>query len=185
MPIAQNLNIEISLSRFKILANKCLNAANDVIEHFEVPTKSPIKLLHLLKKEYCYIQAAGGIVEHDSQYLYIKRFGLWDLSKGKIEKDESIKNAALREVEEECGITNLKIVRDLPNTYHIYNFKSKPALKETFWFLMSITGQISNLKPQTEEGITELRFDRKDFLLQDSTESYSSLKFLMHSFVHS
>src|SRR5438552_3388516 len=52
------------------------------------------------------IEAAGGIVKNtDGAYLFIYRLDKWDLPKGKIEKGEKTKEAAVREVEEECGIT--------------------------------------------------------------------------------
>ena len=48
------------------------------------------------------IHAAGGLVRNiKGQYLFIFRNGKWDLPKGKIEKGEGIKSAAIREVEEE------------------------------------------------------------------------------------
>ena len=51
------------------------------------------------------IKAAGGLVKNgEGQYLFIHRLGKWDLPKGKVEENEKMKEAALREVEEECGI---------------------------------------------------------------------------------
>ena len=48
---------------------------------------------------YTLIQAAGGLVfNKENQLLTIKRNGLWDLPKGKIEKHEDQRAAALREV---------------------------------------------------------------------------------------
>ncbi len=46
------------------------------------------------------IEAAGGLVKKENgDYLFIYRNDKWDLSKGKIEKDEKTKVAAVREVE--------------------------------------------------------------------------------------
>ncbi len=104
------------------------------------------------------IEAAGGIVQNpDGHYLFIKRLGLWDLPKGKIDPGEGVEEAALREVEEECGITGLTITANAGQTYHTYEHKGKEVLKITHWFLMesSFTGQ---LIPQTEEAITEAKW---------------------------
>jgi len=47
--------------------------------------------------------------------LFIYRFNKWDLPKGKLDNGESVSECAIREVEEECGIANLKIVRIFRN----------------------------------------------------------------------
>ena len=63
------------------------------------------------QKHFKIIEAAGGIVSNNKQEkLFIYRLDKWDLPKGKIEKGEAIKTAALREIEEECGIDNPEIV---------------------------------------------------------------------------
>ena len=50
------------------------------------------------------IEAAGGVVMNEkNDILVIFRSGKWDLPKGKIDKNESIRSAALREVMEETG----------------------------------------------------------------------------------
>ena len=56
------------------------------------------------------INAGGGLVQNQAgEYLLIHRNGLWDLPKGKQEEGEDIALTALREVEEECGISGLLI----------------------------------------------------------------------------
>ena len=57
-----------------------------------------------IKDQFKIIRAAGGLVMKDDQYLMIHRLGVWDLPKGKLEKEETSKFGALREVEEECGV---------------------------------------------------------------------------------
>ncbi len=114
------------------------------------------------------IPAAGGLVFNtDKQLLFIRRLGYWDLPKGKIEKHESAEVASVREVEEECGISGLKIVRQLDSSFHIYRSPFLPVarnlvLKETKWFLMEYSGNQTPV-PQTEEDIVEVRwFNPKD-----------------------
>jgi hypothetical protein len=104
------------------------------------------------------IEAAGGLVKNErKEYLFIFRNGKWDLPKGKIEKGETIKVAAVREVEEECGIAVKKLGKRICKTYHAYIYKSEVVLKKTYWFKMKAIGQ-DKLKPQKEEGITDVRW---------------------------
>lgn len=122
------------------------------------------------------IEAAGGLVKNKKgEYLFIFRNGKWDLPKGKIEKGEGIKTAAIREVEEECGISKLKIVKELVSTYHTYHIEEKPILKHTYWFEMLCEDE-SKLIPQTEEGITDVKWLSKKDLQQVSDNTYESIK---------
>lgn len=115
-------------------------------------------LFKWFKSMFKVVEAAGGLVKNKKgEYLFIFRNGKWDIPKGKIEKGEGIETAALREVEEECGIGKLKIIKVLPTTYHTYPHKDTIVLKPTYWFGMS-SDDTSVLKPQTEEGITEVRW---------------------------
>jgi len=134
------------------------------------------------------IPAAGGIVRNlRGDILFIRRFGKWDLPKGKIEKGETIAEAALREVEEECGIGNLQIDKQLLSTFHIYRspYLSEPdnwVWKETFWFEMLYTGN-ETPKPQTEEDITEIRWFGEDRLGEVYPETYGNLKELLSNYL--
>ncbi|EHQ30336.1 NUDIX hydrolase [Mucilaginibacter paludis] len=104
------------------------------------------------------IEAAGGLVKNErKEYLFIYRNDKWDLPKGKIEKGEKVKEAAVREVEEECGITVKKLGKRICKTYHAYIYRGEVVLKKTYWFKMKCEGQ-EKLKPQKEEGITDARW---------------------------
>ncbi|MDQ3046172.1 MAG: NUDIX domain-containing protein [Bacteroidota bacterium] len=104
------------------------------------------------------VSAAGGLVRNkNGNWLFIFRNGKWDLPKGKIEKNEGKKEAAVREVEEECGISGLIVIRKLPETHHIYEINDKKILKPTYWYEMECSDD-SALVPQTEEGITDVRW---------------------------
>lgn len=110
------------------------------------------------KNHHKIIEAAGGLVINAlGELLVIHRLGVWDLPKGKLEKDETPQEGALREVEEECGISNLKIRAQLPDTFHTYPLKGKMILKRTFWFEMVYEGA-EKLVPQTEEDILDVKF---------------------------
>ena len=107
------------------------------------------------------IQAAGGIVKNEEgDFLFIYRHDKWDLPKGKIEKGERIKEAAVREVEEECGIVVSKLGKRLCKTYHAYISREEVVLKKTYWYKMRCKGQ-HKLVPQIEEGITDVKWFKK------------------------
>jgi 8-oxo-dGTP pyrophosphatase MutT (NUDIX family) len=105
---------------------------------------------------YKVVPAAGGVVQNKAgAVLSIFRLGCWDLPKGKLEKGESLKQSALREVQEETGVQHLKLGDFLGHTYHTYNNKKgKPCLKDTAWYKMKSEDQ--TLVPQTEEGIEKV-----------------------------
>ena len=61
--------------------------------------------------------------------MLIKRLGLWDFPKGKIEKGEKKKVAAVREVEEECGVKTA--LGDLiTETLHVYPIRKPKKSKK-------------------------------------------------------
>ncbi len=106
------------------------------------------------------IEAAGGLVKNGNKFLLIHRRGFWDLPKGKHKKGESIAETAVREVREECGLSQLTIsgpIRLAPfghqYTFHTYTLKKKYVLKRTWWFYMETKEQ--KLIPQQIEDIDQ------------------------------
>lgn len=138
--------------------------------------------LELLLKSYKHIEAAGGIVSNENhEYLAIKRLGVWDLPKGKIESGEAVAEAAVREVEEECGVTNLNLQRFISRTFHGYIMKGKKILKTTHWFEMSTEFQ-SELTPQLEEDITEVEWMTKQDFRDNLEASYPTITLLVRDY---
>ncbi len=118
----------------------------------------PSRLMSKLEKLAKVIEAAGGaVLNSEGKLLMIFRNEKWDLPKGKIEKKETPEKAAVREVEEECGISDLKIVRKLSPTYHTYMQHEELILKKTWWYEMK-TSASEKLVPQEEEGITKVEW---------------------------
>ncbi len=106
------------------------------------------------------IIAAGGVVRNQhGEMLVMFRRGVWDLPKGKAEEGETIGETALREVSEETGIPidALELGRQIKKTIHEYDTYGTPMRKTTSWFEMRLRYDVP-LVPQTEEGITELRW---------------------------
>ena len=124
---------------------------------------------------YRAIEAAGGLVEKDGEFLFIERFGLWDLPKGKIEPGETPEIAAIREVEEECGITGLELIDLICETFHTYEMKGRNCLKRTFWYRMRYEGN-EILKPQGEEGITDVQWIDREETDKVLSNTYPSIR---------
>lgn len=107
---------------------------------------------------YQLIHAAGGAVgDGEGRLLAIYRLDHWDLPKGKVEPDEAIEDAAVREVQEECGLVNVQLIAPLCTTWHTYDRKGVAYLKCTHWFSMRADGE-QTLVPQQEEDIHEVRW---------------------------
>ena len=119
--------------------------------------------------------AAGGVVVFGDSVLAIERNGRPDLPKGHIEKGESPDVAALREVNEETAISNLKVIRQLPSTYHCYLLGGQWTMKKTSWFLMSSDDEFKP-KPQTEEGISKVFLVNKENVNEFLEKTFISLR---------
>ncbi len=123
----------------------------------------PVFIWRRYRKQYKLVVAGGGLVRNEkNKILFIYRNGRWDLPKGKAEYAELIEDTSLREVKEECGLTNLILVDHLIDTYHTYDLKGSRKLKKTYWYLMYSDDQ--TLIPQTEEGITKIKWVKEDKL---------------------
>jgi len=158
--------------------------SGEKILDFLILNKDPGKLWNCFKSQLIEMPAAGGLVMNkDHSILFIKRLGVWDLPKGKIEKNETAESAAIREVEEECGVSGLKIIKQLDSTFHMYrspylNFPDNLILKETKWFLMNCEGP-QVLIPQVEENIEQVKWFAMTQLDKVMKNTYLSLREFM------
>ena len=151
--------------KYKVYINNSLEIITDNWENFCA--------------EHTLIEAAGGLVyNNENQLLMIFRNRKWDLPKGKLEEGENIKECAIREVEEECGISGLSISKPLQDTYHVYKLNEKKILKRTYWFEMksSFSG---DLVPQTEEGITKVCWVNEVDIAEKLENSFGNIKQLL------
>ena len=156
---------------------------NSNLNKISLQHPDPAFFFRIFRSAFTELPAAGGVVQKNDRLLFIYRKGKWDLPKGKIDSGESPKEAALREVEEECGITGHRIVKSLPSTFHIYrsvykNQKSKWIFKETQWFEMSYSGENPG-RPETDEGITRIRWFARNELNEVWSNTYENLKLVI------
>ncbi len=135
------------------------------------------ELFRRFSQHYTKVPAAGGLVWNNSRtrFLMIFRQGRPDLPKGKTEAGESFEKAAVREVAEECGIEFAELLSSLGPTFHTYQLKGLPILKETRWFEMIYHGQATP-NPQVDENITEAKWIRPQDAESIITNTYPSIR---------
>ncbi len=158
-----------------------INRSND-LDCVVFQADDPRKEFEFFFKDFQFIEAAGGIVQNQkNEILLIYRNGCWDLPKGKVEKGEPVRLAAVREVEEECGLVGPEITDELSSTYHTYNIKGINYLKRTHWYSMKYEKEHA-LIPQIEEGITKAEWVNKKNLQIYIAETYGSIKSVISDF---
>ena len=137
------------------------------------------KLLKNFLKLLPNVIAAGGKVYNPiDQVLFIYRNDKWDLPKGGAERKETIDQAAIREVEEETGVSGLSITKPLEMTYHIFKRNGQHKIKVTYWFEMR-TDFTGELIPQAKEGITKAKWLTKEQIDVAMNNSYANIKLLV------
>ncbi len=129
------------------------------------------------------IEAAGGLVaDPTDHWLFIYRRDRWDLPKGMVDPGESPEEAALREVKEECGIGELRIIDQLAPTYHVYPLEGERewAFKKTHWYFLR-TRVCCQAEPQTSEGITRAEWKDPELLEDVFSNTYGNIKEMLLS----
>ncbi|WP_367915575.1 NUDIX hydrolase [Leadbetterella sp. DM7] len=192
---SQTINLEKDIVKFsEITGNPLIRNAShrsilNFMEFLQVNSSSTLagvtflvknlrRFRKFLKKELQFVKAAGGVVEnHTGKVLMMKRLGFWDLPKGKAEKGEKSEITAIREVEEECGVT-VFADRRLVSTWHTYFQKGKLVIKRTRWYSMKLISD-AKMAPQVEEGIEELAWMGPEELAEAVKQSYRSIIYVL------
>jgi 8-oxo-(d)GTP phosphatase len=166
-----------------------INRLFSIIKTEELPHLQSITLIsddkegleEIIKQQYKVLKAAGGIVQNEfGQILMMYRLKKWDLPKGKLDKGESSKIAAIREVEEECGV-KAKLGEKICTTFHTYTYKNEDILKQTKWYEMKLIDD-SKMKPQEEEDIEKLEWMGKEKVKSALINSYSSIRYVLKKY---
>lgn len=130
------------------------------------------------------VEAGGGLVRTPApegngyEYLYIYRNRMWDLPKGKREKGESREENALREVQEETGLKDVRLLDFIASTYHFVSLRNgKTSVKQSNWFEMEV-GKRQEPIPQKEEGITEALWLNARAIKERLPLMYASIAYL-------
>lgn len=103
-------------------------------------------------------RTAGGVVVRVIDgilqcLLILDRYGKWGLPKGHLEHGETLEQAALREVKEETGLSNLQVGQKLGVTHWSFSGEGGVLHKSATFYL--IHSEKGDPIPEFREGITE------------------------------
>ena len=125
--------------------------------------------------EFKYVEAAGGLVENEKgETLMIFCYRRWDLPKGHVDEGESDAECAVREVAEETGVKDAKIVRFLCNTMHAYGVYGEWEIKRTAWYHLS--AHSCQTKPQAEEDIAIAKWCTAEEVEENLRTTYPTIR---------
>ena len=98
------------------------------------------------------IEAAGGVVEQDGLIAVVHRprYDDWSLPKGKLDKNESAERAALREVQEETGLS-CQLIEELDPVSYSDN-RGRPK-NVRYWRMKVLSGEF-----EVNDEVDELRW---------------------------
>jgi 8-oxo-dGTP pyrophosphatase MutT (NUDIX family) len=98
------------------------------------------------------IDAAGGVVEQDGLIAIVHRprYDDWSLPKGKLDKNESSERAALREVQEETGLS-CQLIEELDPVSYTDN-RGRPK-NVRYWRMKVLSGEF-----EVNDEVDELRW---------------------------
>lgn len=119
----------------------------------------------MAKREF----SAGGIVFRKKgggfEVLLIKDgYGRWSWPKGHIDRDEKSQDAALREIEEEAGLKNIRILGKIGRNNYFFRLKGDLIFKTVYFFLVEVDSG-DKLKVQKAE-IEDARWFKPDEALK-------------------
>ena len=150
----------------EINLQRCVIVAEEDITY----TDFPIVGLPLLR-------AAGGVVIYDGKLLCIKKYGMWEVPKGKLDSGESLEACALRETCEETGLNiDLLLIKDHyePSEY-VQRYLGTEYHKIVNWYKMDFfsSGE-AILRPAKDEGIEECKWIQIECLVSLNMRGYAA-----------
>ena len=134
--------------------------------------------------------SCGGVVIFRGKILLLyknirSKYEGWVLPKGTVEEGESFEETALREVQEETGVS-AQIVRYVGKSQYTFTTAKEEILKSVHWYLMIADSYYS--KPQREEFFMDsgyykyheafhlLKFSNEKQILEKAYAEYQELK---------
>ncbi len=176
--IAKETDFQLFLLESVDIEQLIVKMFNNKIQKANLYHPDEKEILKKVKEKIPVNKAGGGLVYNkNGDVLFIFRNGKWDLPKGGIEKGEDISETALREVEEETGVSNLVIQRKLQKTYHIFKRSGRYKLKVTHWFEMKTDFEGTPL-PQANEGIEKAVWLNPKQVKEALKNSFENIKLL-------
>ena len=126
--------------------------------------------------------SAGGVVVHRNgngfRYLVIRdSYGNWGFPKGHVEPGETLEAAALREVREETGLSNVRIRAALAPVDWQFTFNGERIHKTCHFFLME-TADVATT-PQADEGISACEW--REFVEAERTVTYENARLALRT----
>lgn len=105
--------------------------------------------------------SAGGIVfrrdgERTLVLIIRDRYRNWGFPKGHVEHGEAPAEAAVREVREETGLSQLDVVAPLDTIVWTFRFRGRRIRKTCHFFALATPDE--RTRPQRREGITDCRW---------------------------
>jgi len=99
--------------------------------------------------------SSGGVVirnvDAGIRILLIKDpYGKWTWPKGKLAKGEAALDAAKREIQEETGLVNIKVISKIGRTDYFYKREGKLIYKTVYIYLFEFTGREKLIIQKTE-----------------------------------
>lgn len=88
------------------------------------------------------VKAAGGIIVRDGKIALVHRphYDDWTLPKGKLDAGETFEQAALREIQEETGMT-VELAEELPPTFYIDHQDRQKVVR--YWIMPHLSGDFT------------------------------------------
>ena len=170
-----------SINTIVDLLKKMTNKKFKKIYSITITLKEYRKVIKKLKKMFKIIKAAGGVVKNSKdEILFIYRLKKWDLPKGKLDKGETIKECAKREVEEETKVS-VSCGNKIISTWHTYTRNKKFILKKTTWYKMNSLDD-SGMKPQKKENIEKVEWMEHSTINDILLNSYKTLNHVMREY---
>ncbi len=182
-PIPQNLRIEYDNASMQAVYSLCkslLSGTSYPAKEFVFWVGDIQESILQLHELFEVVHSAGGIVEAEGKLLFIKRKGRWDLPKGKVEAGEDYPTAAVREIQEETGVT-ATVMAHLLDTWHAYDDFGPLTLKCTHWFWLQAPFACPT-NPQNSEGIAQAEWLSPQQARDAASQSFTSIQHALRAY---